>query len=144
MATKAAAVNEGGGGFDWGKWIERAIVAALIFGVIYLVATIGLGPTIATFDPGGTGTLMERVPRVVRNLGFTAMCLGFVIAVGEAMVRGPKHGRRLAVVGGVTFLAMVGAPGARDWLVANGADALATLLNMALALLKALAQGLRT
>ena len=74
----------------------------------------------------------------MRNLGLLAFCLGFIVAVGEAVFHGPEHGRRLAVVGALTALTMIGLPSGWAWLLAHGGEVLTTLLDMAWRLLAAM------
>lgn len=130
MATKTVSAPEEPKGIDWGVWVERALLGLLIFGIGDLIATIGWAATAALLDPGGTGSVIERTPRLVRNLGFLAFCIGLGVTIFEIVIGSKKkHGHRLAWAGGVAFVGMIAAPTLRDWATAHGGEVFSALLT---------------
>ena len=119
MATKAVGAQPpaDSGGLDVGKWVDRAVKLALILGLAYAVLSLGVPATVAILDPGGTGGLLERLPRIVWHLGAIVFFCGLLVAIFWR-----KHGHGLIGYGLLSFAGGLGGPRAMAWLAAHGPD----------------------
>ena len=101
----------------WGKAWKFAVAAFLV----YLVLQLGVPTVLAFLDPGGSGGLLDRLPRVVRNLGLLAAGLGFVLALTKW---GKEWGTHMIGYGALAIVAGIFGPTLVNWLTDNGPQGL--------------------
>jgi hypothetical protein len=106
--------------------LEKVVKWAIIAGIVYTVLQLGVPTVVAWLDPGGNGGLLDRLPRVVRNLGILAAGVGLILC----LVKWTRdQGYAMVGWGVVAILSGILAPTVLAWVSANGPSGVGHFLS---------------